>query len=228
MLGTIFHSGLRPSETLGLEPEDADLEDEENAWFHLRGAKPGGIASRWFDPGEDRRTGVKGLARTDAGRSVPIDPMWARHLQRVLKQCPPQNGILFSTENGTSPTPSNLNRALTSAKRSALPPLVPARPGTDLMIPNPLLKTTPYDLRHARASLWLKKFDPTQVAAFMGHSTDVLLRIYANCVGGDLSLALAAIKARSVDRPFPSRRGSVPHLSHSTPEVGSAAIQSVA
>ena len=41
----------------------------------------------------------------------------------------------------------------------------------------------PYDLRHACLSTWLNGgVYPTQVAEWVGHSVDVLLRIYARCV----------------------------------------------
>jgi hypothetical protein len=46
------------------------------------------------------------------------------------------------------------------------------------------------DLRHACLSTWLNGgVYPTQVAEWAGHSVDVLLRIYAKCVGGQGELA---------------------------------------
>jgi hypothetical protein len=47
------------------------------------------------------------------------------------------------------------------------------------------LAPRPYDFRHACLSTWLDGgVYPTQVAEWAGHSVDVLLRIYANCVAG--------------------------------------------
>jgi hypothetical protein len=71
------------------------------------------------------------------------------------------------------------------------------------MIANPLLLTTHYDLRHARASLWLQlagKGGMTipQIAKWLGHSPEVLMTTYANCVVGDESAALAALDAAEV------------------------------
>ncbi|WP_020578863.1 tyrosine-type recombinase/integrase [Actinopolymorpha alba] len=43
----------------------------------------------------------------------------------------------------------------------------------------------PYDLRHACASTWLNAgVAPTQVARRLGHSVEVLLRVYAKCIYG--------------------------------------------
>ncbi|MER7132595.1 hypothetical protein [Streptosporangium saharense] len=42
-----------------------------------------------------------------------------------------------------------------------------------------------YGLRHACLSTWLNAgVPPTQVAAWAGHSVDVLLKIYAKCIVG--------------------------------------------
>jgi integrase len=48
----------------------------------------------------------------------------------------------------------------------------------------------PHDLRHTCLSRWLNGgVYPTQVAEWVGHSVDVLLRIYAKCVTGQDELA---------------------------------------
>jgi integrase len=52
------------------------------------------------------------------------------------------------------------------------------------------LARRPYDLRHACLSTWLNGgVYPTQVAEWVGHGVDVLLRIYAKCVAGQDELA---------------------------------------
>src|SRR5690349_5355127 len=52
------------------------------------------------------------------------------------------------------------------------------------------LAARPYDLRHAAVSLWLNAGVPAPtVARRAGHSVDVLLRVYANCVDGDDEIA---------------------------------------
>jgi hypothetical protein len=55
---------------------------------------------------------------------------------------------------------------------------------------SPLAKRI-YDLRHACLSLRLNAgVPPTQVAAWAGHSVEVLLRIYAKCIDGQDAIAV--------------------------------------
>ena len=59
-----------------------------------------------------------------------------------------------------------------------------------------MLARRPYDLRHACLSTWLNAgVPPAQVAEWAGHSVDVLLRVYTNCVEGDDEVALRRIEA---------------------------------
>ncbi|MCP3800660.1 hypothetical protein NLX83_15440 [Allokutzneria sp. A3M-2-11 16] len=54
----------------------------------------------------------------------------------------------------------------------------------------------PYDLRHAVVSTWLNGgVPPTQVAAWAGHSVEVLLKIYAKCLDGGQAAAQQRIQA---------------------------------
>lgn len=47
------------------------------------------------------------------------------------------------------------------------------------------LAETPYALRHAAVSTWLNAgVGAPQVAAWAGHSVEVLLRVYAKCIAG--------------------------------------------
>ena len=53
-----------------------------------------------------------------------------------------------------------------------------------------------YDLRRACVSTWLNAgVLAPQVAAWAGHSVDVLLRIYARCVDGQEAIARKRISA---------------------------------
>ena len=48
-----------------------------------------------------------------------------------------------------------------------------------------LVVQRPYDLRHACVSTWLNATgDPAQVAEWAGHSVNVLMQVYAECVSG--------------------------------------------
>ena len=65
-----------------------------------------------------------------------------------------------------------------------------------------LIARRPYDLRHAAVSTWLNAgVAPAQVAAWAGHTVDVLLRVYAKCVAGEQDEAKRRIlEATMTDR----------------------------
>ena len=80
-------------------------------------------------------------------------------------------------DNGAPSTYTQLWRA---ARKLALAPEQAGSP----------LAGRPYDLRHAAVSLWLNAGVPAPtVARRAGHSVDVLLRVYANCIDGDEEIA---------------------------------------
>lgn len=63
-----------------------------------------------------------------------------------------------------------------------------------------VLAQRPYDLRHACVSTWLNAgVSPAQVAAWAGHSVDVLLKVYASCLDGEESVALNRIEGTLKD-----------------------------
>jgi integrase len=58
------------------------------------------------------------------------------------------------------------------------------------------LARRPYDLRHAAVSTWLNAgVDATLVAAWAGHSVQVLLQVYAKCIVGRDEIARRRIEA---------------------------------
>lgn len=81
---------------------------------------------------------------------------------------------------------SAYNRAWHRARREALTPAQVASP----------LAGRPYDLRHAAVSLWLNAgVGPQQVAAWAGHSVQVLLKVYAKCLDGAEEAARGRVEA---------------------------------
>ena len=55
---------------------------------------------------------------------------------------------------------------------------------------------TPYDLRHAAVSTWLNGgVPPADVAAWAGHSVEILLKIYAKCLDGGTELLRKRVQA---------------------------------
>ncbi len=66
------------------------------------------------------------------------------------------------------------------------------------------LARTPYDLRHAAVSTWLNGgVPPTTVAAWAGHSVEVLLKIYAKCLDGEAALLRQRVQVALGHRPPP-------------------------
>jgi integrase len=59
----------------------------------------------------------------------------------------------------------------------------------------------PYDLHHAAVSTWLNSGVPSpQVAEWVGHSTEVLLRVYAKGIDGQEAANLVRID-RAMQQP---------------------------
>jgi integrase len=107
------------------------------------------------------------------------------------------DGHLFVTRTGKAGVPlpppysqpiaqGTIYRVWHAAREKAL---------TAEQVTSPLARR-PYDLRHACLSTWLNAGVPApQVAAWAGHSTEVLLRVYAKCVDGQEELAKSRIEA---------------------------------
>jgi len=64
------------------------------------------------------------------------------------------------------------------------------------------LAETPYDLRHAAVSTWLNGgVPPADVAAWAGHSVEILLKIYAKCLDGGTELLRQRVQQALGHRP---------------------------
>jgi integrase len=99
------------------------------------------------------------------------DPSWvtARHLM-ILKRA---DGRLFRSDNGNPLMPSTWWQVWQKVRAKSLTPAQQA---------SPLMKR-PYDLRHSGVTWRLNSGVPaTEVAAWAGHSVEVLTRVYARCV----------------------------------------------
>jgi integrase len=72
---------------------------------------------------------------------------------------------------------------------------------TEQVVAGPLAKS-PYDLRHAAVSTWLNAGVPaTDVAAWAGHSVEVLLKIYAKCLDDSAVAVQQRVQAALGNRP---------------------------
>jgi integrase len=178
--GCMFYAMMRPSEVIALTKDGCHLPAE--GWGRLIFADTSPAAGRDFtDDGrvhEDR--GLKGRPRQAsarrATRNVPIPPelvaMLAAHIERFGVA---EDGRLFRSENGNPIQPSTYRQVWTRTKALAL---TPAQLATPLM-------RRPYDLRHSGITWRLNSGVPaTEIAAWAGHSVEMLLRVYARCVAG--------------------------------------------
>jgi integrase len=103
-------------------------------------------------------------------------------------------GRLFRSENGNPIQPSTYWRVWQKSRDLALPPRLA---GTPLM-------RRPYDLRHSGITWRLNSgVPPTEIAAWAGHSVEMLMRVYARCVAGmeDVWVARMDATLRRDDHP---------------------------
>ena len=185
--GCMFYAMMRPAEVISLTRDDCHL--PETGWGRLIFSDSSPAAGREFtDDGlvhEDR--GLKGRdrarrARTEAARArratrnVPIPPelviLLREHIERF------GTGLdrrLFRSEGGHPIQPSTYWRVWQKTRALGL---------TAQQHRSPLLHR-PYDLRHSRVTWRLNSGVPaTEIAAWAGHSVEVLMRVYARCVVG--------------------------------------------
>jgi integrase len=194
--GTIYFAALRPEEVISLgknnltlPPHTWNAETKEwedppgsDGWgeFEFGDASPD-AGRDWTDDGDQRdRRQLKHRAHGDT-RTVPIHPELAKLLREHIEQFgySPDGKLFTGIKGGELPT-ITIRRAWIATRASVL---------TEKEHASPLAKRI-YDLRHACLSLWLNAgVPPTQVAAWAGHSVDVLLRIYAKCIDGQDAIA---------------------------------------
>jgi integrase len=131
--------------------------------------------------------------------------MLAAHIERFGVA---EDGRLFRSENGNPIQPSTYRQVWTKTRPLAL---TPAQLATPLM-------RRPYDLRHSGITWRLNSGVPaTEIAAWAGHSVEMLMRVYARCVAGWEDVWIARMDATL--RPPDGESGSAPE---DRPERGAA------
>ena len=113
---------------------------------------------------------MKGLKHRAEGstREVPLPPDLVKRLRDHLKRWPSESGKVFTNVSGQPVTAENYGPVWGRARTKLWPD------------GNPLAKTTVYDLRHTAATTMLRAgVMPSEVARRLGHSVDVLMRVYA-------------------------------------------------
>lgn len=183
LFASVGMAGLRPSEAIGLDVDDLEL--PSTGWGHarLRGAttSPG---VRYSTSGEVRER--KALKQRAEGtiREVPLPAELVRRLHGHLDRFPPVDGVVFANGSGKPATSTNYTPAWGRARRQLWPD------------GHPLAGTVVYDLRHSAATTMLRAHvPPAEVARRLGHSVDVLLRIYAGVFEDERDRSNALIDA---------------------------------
>ncbi|HTP16759.1 MAG TPA: tyrosine-type recombinase/integrase [Streptosporangiaceae bacterium] len=178
--GCMFYAMMRPSEVTALTKAACQLPPQ--GWGRLIFADSSTAAGRDFtnDGRMHEHRGLKGRARQAAvrraTRNVPIPPDLVTMLRDHLDSYGTDpDGRLFRSENGHPIQPSTYYRVWSRARALALTPEQLATP----------LMRRPYDLRHSGITWRLNSgVPPTEIAAWAGHSVEMLLRVYARCVAG--------------------------------------------
>jgi integrase len=130
----------------------------------------------WSESGTRREPRQLKHRGTEEVRIVPCPPDLTALLRQHLDvHGTTPDGRLVRGVRGGPLSESLYGRLWALARASALTSAEAASP----------LARRPYDLRHAAVSTWLNGGVPApQVAAWAGHSVDVLLRVYAKCIVG--------------------------------------------
>lgn len=179
-------AGMRPSEAIGLRVSDLDLPAQGWGLASLRGAltSPG---TRYTADGEVVE--AKGLKHRpiDATRDVPLAPALVQILTTHLSRFETAGGRVFSNAKGRPMTSTNYGPIWLRARGQLWPD------------GHPLASATAYDLRHAAATMMLRAaVPPAEVARRLGHSVDVLMRVYAGVFEDERERSNELIDAASV------------------------------
>jgi integrase len=173
-------AGPRPSECFRLEWGHLTL-PEDGTWGNA--SITGGTVQpgrRWTGTGTPYKDeALKTKRNKNATRDVPIPPEVVADLLALRESRPDVkfNDRIFVDAKGGIPHEGNLNRLLHRVMTSLFPA-------------TPLEKLSLYGLRHSAATTYLNAGVPIHTAArYMGHSPEVMLRIYAACMPDTLQRA---------------------------------------
>ena len=157
----ILLAGLRPSEARGLLIEQVDLPEE--GFGQIR------VLRSVQDPGRFTRAGEEvGPTKTGVIRTVPIPPQLVRLLRAHIGAR--TAGLVAPSETGGTIHLSNLDRSWARARTNTT--------------------WVPYSLRHTAATGWIRSgVSLTETARRLGHSTEVLIKVYAGLFRDDVERA---------------------------------------
>ena len=186
-------AGMRPSEAIGLQVADLELHNDGWGLAVLRGAStsPG---TRFTSTGTVVEHKELKQRPPDATRDVPLASVLVERLRWHMERWPPVNGRVFTNAAGRTPTSTNYGPVWVRARTKLWPQ------------EHRLGKTTAYDLRHSAATMMLRAgVPPAEVSRRLGHSVDILMRVYAGVFDDERQRSNALID-RAV-KGMPSKGG---------------------
>lgn len=185
--GCLYFAALRPEEAVSLTKSNLSLPAEGWGELHLERAEPY-AGKEWTDSGNNRDSRQLKQRAQGEVRTVPCPPELTALLhEHIDKFGTAPDGRLFVGERNGSELPKlTIVRAWQRARAEVFTEAVAASP----------LARTPYDLRHAAVSTWLNGGVPSaDVAAWAGHSVEVLHKIYAKCLDGGAAMVRQRVQA---------------------------------
>ncbi len=181
-------AGLRPSEAAALEIADLDLPETGWGTARLRGAITSPGTRYTADGGTTEAKGLKHRAQGST-REVPLPPDLVDRLRTHLKRWPSESGKVFENGEAHPVTAENYGPVWGRARRELWPE------------GHPLAKATVYGLRHTAATTMLRAgVMPSEVARRLGHSVDVLMRVYAGVFHDERDRSNALIDAELAEQ----------------------------
>ncbi|MDB4873120.1 MAG: integrase family protein [Gemmatimonadales bacterium] len=176
MFACMYYAGLRPGEAVALRAFDCHL--PEQGWGKLMvGRNRPQAGKRYTDSGEAHDDkGLKHRGDKDV-RPVPIPPALVLLLRDHIDEFgTTPDGRLFVTSTGSVIGSSAYWLVWQQARAIGLAPDQAAS----------ALAQRPYDLRHAAVTTWLNAGVPApEIAKRVGHSEEMLWKVYAGCIDGD-------------------------------------------
>ncbi len=155
-------AGLRPSEALALRIEQVEL-PADGGFGQIR------VLRTAHEPGRFTREGEEvGPTKTGVIRTVPIPPQLVELLRAHIGDR--TAGLVAPSESGETIRLSNLDRSWARARTNT--------------------SWVPYSLRHTAATGWIRSgVSLTETARRLGHSTEVLIKVYAGLFRDDVERA---------------------------------------
>lgn len=189
LLAAVGIAGMRPSEAIGLDVRDLELPEHGWGLARLRGALPSPGARYTANGAVAEAKGLKQRAEGTV-REVPLSPDLVARLVLHIDRFESINGRVFSNAAGRPVTPTNYGPVWGRARAKFWPE------------GHRLAAVTVYDLRHAAATMMLRAgVPPAEVALRLGHSVDVLMRVYAGVFDDERERSNGLIDEAMASRP---------------------------